>query len=264
MQKTLVLTLLIYWVLVFKLDLKAQMAEQNQFILTHNDSTALEKVIVERYYECDSADCADTNSGILQNGSVTYRVYIDLREGYQIQSVFGSPTHELFIKTNTRFYNNLDAMAYTGFNVDAKNINNGNTVLDSWITLGAANKIHTGILLSDDKDGSLIKNKPKLKAADGFTTGVFPNFKIYNIDLSCFNSKNAWEFSTNNGAWVAFGGVKGPNADNIILVAQITTNGKLSFQLNIQVGTPTKGVIQFVAKNAVNNEILFEGLNYKQ
>ena len=49
----------------------------------------------------------------------------------------------------------------------------------------------------------------------------------------------------------------------MVLIAQLTTNGKLSFELNLQIGTPTGGTIQFVAKNPEGNELKFKQLTYK-
>ena len=75
------------------------------------------------------------------------------------------------------------------------------------------------------------------------------------------NDSTASNFTTNDGAWAALGGVKGPTPENRVLIAQLTTNGKLSFGLNVQIGTPTGGFVQFVAKNPEGSEIRFEGLS---
>ena len=229
---------------------------------TRDDSSALENVIVEKYYVADSADCSDTTGGILPKGSITYRIYIDLKPGYSLQMVYGSPRHLLFLKTSTTFFNNSECSAYSGFNIDAKKINKNTVALDSWLTMGAATRLHTGVLKSEDTDGSIIK-RPSLEKADGLTNGNLPYFKPFNIDLNFFNNeKDASYFSTNNGAWAAMGGVKGPTAENRILIAQLTTNGKLSFKINVQVGTPQKGFIQFVAENPEGSELRFGRLTF--
>jgi hypothetical protein len=46
------------------------------------------------------------------------------------------------------------------------------------------------------------------------------------------------------------------------LIAQITTDGDFSFELNIQIGTPYGGVENYVAKNPVGNEIMLPSLTY--
>ena len=57
--------------------------------------------------------------------------------------------------------------------------------------------------------------------------------------------------------------IKGPTDNNRVLIAQLTTNGKLSFRLNIEIATPNKkNAIKFVAQDAQKTEIKFDGLNY--
>ena len=231
---------------------------QDKFVITHEDSLALENVIVERYYVADSADSADTIGGILPKGSVTYRIYIDMKPGYSLMMVYGDKKHDLFLNTTSVFFNNLYCLAMTGFNIHNKEINQNTVALDSWITLGAASRLHTGILRSDDTDGSILKRASLLKS-DGLTNGTFPTFKTYNLDMSFFkDNKNASLFSTNNGGWYCLEGVKGPTADNRVLIAQLTTNGILSFELNVQLRTPAKGAVKFVARNPESSEIIPE------
>jgi len=237
-------------------------AQQN-YSITRDDSLALENVIVEKYYISDSTDYADTTADALPKGAITYRIFIDMKPGYSLQVVYGNQKHELFLKTTTTFFNNLECGAETGFNVDAKKLNKGTIALDSWITMGAASHLHTGILRSEDNDDfSFITNRKSLSKIDGLTKGVLPNFKIFNLDLKFFNNDStASNFSTNNGGWAAPGGVKGPTSENRVLIAQLTTNGKLTFRLNVQIGTPEGGSVQFVAKNPEGSEIQFEGLS---
>jgi hypothetical protein len=239
------------------------MQAQNKNLEAMDHSKALESVIVEKYYVADSTDYIDTTGGILPKGSITYRIFIDLKPDYNLQVVYGDEKHPLSIKTTTTFFNNSESYALTGFNIDVKKIRTGTIAFDSWITMGAATRFHTGILKSDDTDGSLL-NKNTLDNADGLTKGVLPRFQIFNIDLNFFNNfSNAKEFATNNGGWAALGGVKGSTNENRILIAQLTTNGKLSFDLNIQVGTPTGEAIKFVSSNPIDSEVHFTGLSYK-
>lgn len=237
-------------------------AVKAQGMNSHQDSLALENIIVEKYYLSDSTDYNDTIKGILPKGSITYRIYVDMKPDYHLQAVYGNENHELFIKTSTKFFNNTDCSANTGFNIDAKKINYTTIALDSWITLGAASRLHTGILKSEDNDGSIL-TRNTLDHSDGLTDGVLPNFKIFNLDLSFFNNdEDAAVFSTNNGAWAALGGVKGPTVENRVLIAQLTTNGKLSFNLCVQMGKPDGGSMKFVSNNPDESEIKFDGLSY--
>lgn len=226
------------------------------------DSLALENIIVEKYYIADSTDYSDSIKGILPEGSITYRIYVDMKPDYHLQMVYGDEKHELILKTTTKFFNNTECSAYTGFNIDAKKLNYSTCALDSWITLGAASRLHTGILKSEDNDGSIL-TRNTLTQSDGLTNGVLPNFKVFNLDLWFFtNEKDAAVFKTNNGAWAAPGGVKGPTDENRVLIAQLTTNGKLSFNISVQIGKPDGGYIKFVSNNPDESEIRFEGLAY--
>jgi hypothetical protein len=235
---------------------------QENYKITHDDSLALENVFVEKYYVADSSDYADTSGGILPKGSITYRIFIDMKPGYTMQMVYGDKRHELIIKTTTTFFNNTYCNAITGFNIQPKLINKNTVALDSWITMGAATRIHTGIPRSEDKDGSII-TRPSLSKADGFTNGIMQLFKAMNLDLDFFkDKKDASIFSTTNGGWAALGGggVKGPTPDNKVLIAQLTTNGTLSFRLNVQIGTPTRGWVKFVYTNPGPGEVEFKSL----
>ncbi|MEP7169931.1 MAG: hypothetical protein ABI855_11225, partial [Bacteroidota bacterium] len=70
-------------------------------------------------------------------------------------------------------------------------------------------------------------------------------------------------FSTTNGSWATMNGSTGPDSiDNKVLVAQITTNGVFTFKLNIQIGTPFRGVEQYVAENPKGEEIQLPNLIY--
>jgi hypothetical protein len=256
--KTLSFVLICTFVLLGKNSLFAQQS----YTITHDDSLALEKVIVEKYYEYDPNDYIDTVPDTYPKGATTYRIYIDMKPGYSLQAVYGTPKHEFFLKTSTSFFNDLTCYAETGFNIDAKKLHIGAVALDSWITMGAASRLHTGILKSEDNsEYSFIKNRKSLSKVDGLTKGILPDLQLYKLDLGFFNNDStASNFSTNDGACAALGGVKGPTNENRVLIAQLTTTGKLSFGLNVQIGTPTGGTVKFVAKNPDGSELKFEGL----
>lgn len=235
---------------------------QENYTITHDDSLALENVIVEKYYVSDSIDDADASANALPKGAVTYRIFIDMKPGYSLQVVYGDSIHELFFRTSTTFFNDEECFAETGFNIDAKKLHIGTVALDSWITMGAASRLHTGIpRAEDDSIYSFIQNRYPLNKIDGLTKGILPTFKIFNLDLNFFHSdRSASYFSVYDGAWAALGGVKGPTPENRVLIAQLTTNGKLTFGLNVQIGTPSGGYIQFVAKDTEGTKMKFKGL----
>jgi hypothetical protein len=70
----------------------------------------LEAIVVEKYYVSDAADNANkVMSGELKPGSVTYRIYVDMKPGFRFQAAFGSPSHPLKISSTQPFFNHSDA-----------------------------------------------------------------------------------------------------------------------------------------------------------
>jgi hypothetical protein len=219
--------------------------------LTAADKTALEGIIVEKYYVSDSTD---KNDSLLPKGSITYRIYADLKPNYSLQLIYGDERHPLTIKTTTKFYNDQLVGAVIGYNVHYLNINDRAFALDSWLTINSASSQYAGVLLSEDKDGSVLKRRT-FEKADGLAQGNLPMIKPFNLDINFFdNDSTASVFTTNNGGWAAISGVKsgcvGPTSDNKVLIAQLTTDGILSFQLNMQLGTPAGEFLKFVYKDA--------------
>jgi len=248
------------FVLINALILSFSAKAQVQKLITEADKTALEGIIIEKYSTANSIGFIDTTGGALPKDAVTYRIYVDMKPGYSLQAVYGVPNHELIIKTSTHFYNNIRWGNITGDKIDDVKITNNTAAFDSYITLGAATDEHNGVPLSDDKDGSILKIK-SFEKADGLKAEKIKPIVFFGFDLSFFNNPfNAASFSGNNGSWAVFGGIKGSTPENKVLIAQLTTDGKLNFELNIQMGTPTGGTLNFVAKNPAENEISYAAL----
>ena len=245
----------------------------------------LENVIVETYYVSDANDATDTDGGSLAEGSVTYRIFMDLAEGYELQAVYGNENHTLRIETSTEFFNNEDRGEQTGSAIPENRLDENTVALDSWLAMSGASGIHLGVPKSIDNDGSIIGGANNdggsdgingglivnqdplagipLTTADGMIEGFVPTVTVVGLDLSIFGDVNDGPvFTSNGGAWSVLEGVQGPTAENIVLVAQITTDGELSFELNIQLGRPDGGTEQFVASNATGDEIFFNALNF--
>ncbi|HXC06824.1 MAG TPA: T9SS type A sorting domain-containing protein, partial [Bacteroidia bacterium] len=90
-------------------------------------------------------------------------------------------------------------------------------------------------------------------------------FVGFTTELDVFNATSNYGnlFTTTNGAWACLPGTMGANPDtNRVLIAQITTNGVLSFQLNIQIGDSAGNAEQYVASNPTGSENYFAGLTY--
>ena len=246
-----------------------------------NAQNGLEGIIVEKYYVSNAADAAGS-SGVLPAGSVTYRIFVDLLPGYTFQAAYGVAGHELRFQTTTSFFNNED-FGSTAPTYSKNNARFNTAMLDTWLSGGAACAGNFGILKSEDNvvsggatvinaNGILQNADPTagipLTTQDGLWAGTTPSVTLLGFTPNQLaildNVSNTGNLiSTTNASWAVLGGSTGPTSANKILIGQFTTNGVFSFELNIQIGTPTPGVSQnYVAKNPVGNEIIFPGLIY--
>lgn len=242
----------------------------------------LEKIIVEKYYISDANDTvANYFAGKLPIGSTTYRIYADLKPGYRFQSAYGSPDHELRIETSTFFFNNIEHGSTIPNVIPQRTLKKNTVMLDSWLSVGAAGEDFYGILKVDDDSLKTIKhekiflknNNSKIEiplfSKDGLKESSEvprPTFFAIDNEVEIFgNIKLGSSFILKNGAWACLGGSVGPDSltTNRVLIAQMTTDGDFSFELNIQIGTPIPGVSQqYVARNPVENEISIPSLIY--
>ncbi len=246
-----------------------------------HSQNGLENVIVEKYYVSDANDATQNlTGGVLPIGSVTYRIYADLLQGYKFQAAYGVPDHELRIATTTLFFNNEDRGA-TSPTYNKNQASQNTVMLDSWLSVGAACTGNFGILKSlDDGDNNVVNADGVLQnndatagipltIQDGLLAGTPEALTAVGIstEMAMFDAQNDGTngpvFSTINGSWASLNGSIGPDTiDNKVLIAQITTNGDFSFELNIQVGTPNGGVENYVASNPVGAEIQEAFLTY--
>jgi chitodextrinase len=238
--------------------------------------TGLEKIIVEKYYVSTTADSIGS-IGTLPVGSVTYRVYADMLPGYRFQALYGNSDHPLKINSTKAFFNNEDRGATTANAIASAKLKTNTVALDSWFSVGASATGQFGVLKSEDNGAanlltlnSLLKNTAAsmgipLTTQDGNMSGspeavTFVGFDptggIFDATSLVGNS-----FSTSDGAISALNGATGPTSENRVLLGQFTTNGVFTFELNIQIGTPTPGVSEkYVAKNPINGEFSIPSL----
>lgn len=241
----------------------------------------LENIVVEKYYVSNANDQTISAGGgtTLPTGSVTFRVYADMLPGYNFQALYGVATHELKIATTTNFFNEgtFGGSATNGIVTSfARQFAN---ILDSYLSVGGSTAGKFGVLKTEDTDGS-IGNTSSMMAnvdpsagisplvQDGGLTGspvavTFVGLSAGAAPVSVFETTGpatGATFSTFNGSVAALGGTAGPTAANRILIGQFTTTGVFSFELNIQIGTPTGGVQNFVAKNPTGAEISIPSL----
>ncbi len=250
----------------------------SQFLIAQN---GLENVIVEKYYVSDANDTlANKFSGNLPIGSTTYRIYLDLLPGYRFHAAYGSSTHDLRIETATKFYNNAEIGDIIANVIPFKSLHKNTTLLDSWLSVGAGAEDCLGVLKQDDdsistiQHASVLLNKNKqvgipLTERDGLKQSSYvPRPTIFGIDKEIEIFKATTEgglFLVQNGAWACMGkGSIGADSltTNRILIAQLTTDGGLEFELNIQLSSPDGKEQRFVAKNPLENEIEMSCLNY--
>jgi hypothetical protein len=235
--------------------------------------SALENVIVEKYYISDANDAADTDGGtILAEGSVTYRVYLDMGADCKLRGLFGDSLHPFIISSSTVLYNNDDRGDVFAHLIDSMRLDQNVVALDSWLSLGDASKQHIGVLKADDTDGSIVggtnnnggsNNIPggllvnqdpdagiPLITSDGLLPGdgvdLPPGFLSIGV-FDVMDNENLDTTFTNLGMVVQSpAGILGYGPDNKILIAQITTTGELEFHLNVEIidanGTPQKFV----------------------
>lgn len=233
----------------------------------------LEKIIVEKYYIANAADTSGS-PGKLPIGSVTYRVYVDLLPGYRFQALYGNSDHPLKFNTSTAFFNNEDRGQTTANAIASAQLKNNTVALDSWFSVGASATGQFGVLKSED-DGkanlltlsSILNNTAAaigigLKTQDGnmAVTGKQPEavtFVGFDPSNGVFDATSLQgnSFLTKDGAISALSGATGPTSENRVLIGQFTTDGVFTFELNIQIGTPTPGVSEkYVASNPINGE----------
>ena len=242
----------------------------------------LEKIIVEKYYTSSDKDTASNYyAGKLPINSTTYRIYVDMLPGYKFQAAYGSPEHELKMVTSTSFFNNTDHGSTIPNTIPYRTLRKNTVMLDSWISVGAAGEDCVGVLKeSDDSLETIIHEKKFLQnknqivgipltERDGLIhNGKAPRPMFFNLDsaVTIFSGyKNGNIFSVKNGAWACLSGAYGIDSlkTNRVLIAQITTDGDFSFELNIQIGTPKPGVSQkYVARNPIGDEICIPSLIY--
>ncbi|MBI1266281.1 MAG: hypothetical protein GC193_02495 [Cryomorphaceae bacterium] len=248
-------------------------------------SQGLENILVETYYVSDSNDATDTDGGSLEVGSVTYRVFVDMAPGYELQAVYGNENHPLSISTSTYFFNNEDRGESKGDVINDIRLDENTVALDSWLTIGAASDAHIAVPKNIDSNGSIVGGINNDGGSEGIAGGLLTNLVgvgipltqsdgllsetlpssvvTLGVDLSLFANANAGTtFSTSSGAWSVLEGFQGVTSENYVLIAQLTTKGSLTFHINLQLGTPGGGTEKYVYSNPIAGEIGFPALNF--
>jgi len=263
----------------------------------------LERLRIETYYIADADDATDTIGGHLEEGSVTYRIFVDMLPDSRLMAVYGDNRHPLIFSSDHAFFNHREEGITFGKDLSRNRYSTGTAPLDTYITLGQCSKsfaqgAYFGTPKDFDQDGSvvggvnndggsaaiasgLLKNGSTalglpLTEADGLSLlNVLPNSWIdigfidvsSGVDTTIFGSGSETQFSGTN-VLLRNSGAKGIDAEqNEVLVAQLTTKGEISFELNLEVEVLKNGVpevIRYVARNESlgNGEVFHPLLKY--
>ncbi len=124
--------------------------------LTAMTQNAIENLIVETYYISDENDATDVDGGNLPEGSITYRVFLDLAADVELTQIFSNANHTWFIESTELIWNNIDRGETLGNQIGDNRLDENTVALDSYITFGAASDAHFGLPKDLDTDGSII------------------------------------------------------------------------------------------------------------
>jgi hypothetical protein len=240
----------------------------------------LKGVEVEIYYISDATDSINLLGSQphdhLPVGSVTYRIYAHMLPSYKFESVYGNIPHPLSIITSTSFFNDEnnggETPAFT--KTHAKEYA---TMLDSWLSVGAGCNGNMGVEKTDDNGVATVVNAngmlqstnvsagTPVKTQDGLMAGSPPAVTLQGFIPTALDSNQFGDtIYTTNGAWAALGGTFGiPHDTNRVLIAQLTTDGRLCFKINLLIGDSAGGNTQYyVWSNPASGEITIPSLTY--
>lgn len=231
----------------------------------------LEGIYIEKYYISQEADNKDGKlSGELPAGSVTYRVWVDLKPGFRFQAAFGAPGHPLIFRSEAPFFNHLQAGTANPCILPERALNKNIALLDSWLSAGGAGENHYGIQKRYDSD----EPDELIRLEEGYFNNVegvdftprqrdgmvrcdfvpFPTF--FQIDSALYHlgsAINGDSIAIHNGAWACMGkGAMGADSltTNTVLIAQLTTAGGLYMELNLLIGAPNGSSQKYYARPA--------------
>ncbi len=241
----------------------------------------IEGLRVETYYISDANDATDETGGNLVAGSRTYRVFVDLGAGCSLLAMYGDTNHVFSITSTAPFFNNTDRGKTFGHEIADNRLDENTVALDSWLALGRASNLRFGTEEADDTDGSIIGGSNNDGGSAAISGGLLVNadldagvpltvkdglmplngapvipsgfFLVGDDPMAVFGD------ITSGGSFVSEDfnlgctspGVTGPTSENIVLLAQLTTSGDLTFDLNLLIQRPDGSLARFVANDSV-------------
>jgi len=258
----------------------------------------IDKVMVETYYISDTTDATDTTGGWLEAGSKTFRIYLDLAYGWKVKKIYGDTNHLLKFSSTQIFFNNISEGQTFAKDISKSRLEENTVALDTWLTLGAVTKIASkivGVPKICDTNGSFIGGANNdggsavisyglltnadplagipLTTSDGNDTLTLPSGSWFDYGILSSNSDDSTIFGSIvpdsvfecNDCGLQYSGIGGVNPDsNFVLLAQLTTKGDISFELNVELVDSTGAIIKYVANDSVllGDEVLNRNLKY--
>lgn len=190
---------------------------------------------------------------------ITYRIYADLKKGYRLQAIYGVNEHPLTVKTSGRFYNHTEG-SFLGSNISNNAFLKTGAYFDSWLTLGSPCKgLFSSTSNNNEKFISPEVSDKSIKKIKILSTKIkdFENTEqqivLYgneNLSIALNNSSNTHINKLNlvNTSIACMGGLSGLDTNNYVLLGQLTTNGKLYLELNLQLISPEGRIEKYVAR----------------
>ena len=102
----------------------------------------LEDVIIETYYVANANDIAFSGVDPLPAGAKTYRMYVDMAPGWELQAIYGATNvgtlevDTLVFRSTAPFWNHTDFGGLYGYNIQANRLDDNTVGLDSWLSTG--------------------------------------------------------------------------------------------------------------------------------
>jgi hypothetical protein len=256
---------------------------------------------VETYYISNADDATDTLGGHLEEGSTTYRIFIELLPDSKLLSIYGDANHPLVFTSTAPFFNHKEEGITFGKDLSRNRFEIGTVPLDSYITLGQCSKsfaqgAYFGIPKEEDLDGSAIGGENNDGGSEAVASGLLIN-EDAQMGLPLTTADGLTVMSQLPGSWIEIGfidlssgkdttifgsvapkynfnrkdvilknsGNKGGDLQqNEILVAQLTTKGEITFEINVVVEINIGGTlktVRYVAQNeSLSENEIFESL----
>ena len=229
----------------------------------------LKGVFIEKYYVSDAADSQDTIGGFLAPGTTTYRLFLELESNARVKQIFGDDRHPFHVGSTLPFFNNIAQGKSFGKDFTKASLSENTVALDTYLTLGQVAKqgakVYFALPKIMDTDGSFVGGNNN----DGGSTGGAGLLSAQNVlagipltisdgndtlsmgtltwstsgvqdvitgeDTTIFGLSTNTDFISSGFYLASSSAIRGIDLDsNRVMIAQLTTAGELTFDLNIE------------------------------